>query len=247
MSIAQKIIASRKPFTLFHTWTVSETLLQCAIDEHKSMDLDVCIDDGGNPYLGHSREYHEKSGEPYFKSLPIWDVVDRIANSDIVALIDCKHNGAWPVIENVIDKIGPERCIVDSYVSEFKFGHGRGESEPDFITEWSPIAKLLELKTNFPWATTTACVKWPPPEMLCSAAYRKLVDYILELSKENRIDAVCLSVPDGTITDQWLRFFLAENIIVRVGIDRIDPTTLSEPYIGETDRLELASRSIFRD
>jgi hypothetical protein len=247
MSFAQKIIASRKPFTLFHTWTVSEELLERAIREQKSMDLDVCIDDTGNPYLGHSREYHEKSGEPYFKSLPIWEVVDRIAKSNIVALVDCKHNGAWPVIENVLDKIGPERCIVDSYVSEFKFGHGREEPEPDFVTEWSPIAKLSEVKAKFPLATTTACVKWPPRDMLCSATYGKLVDYIRGLSRESRIDAVCLSVPDGTITDHWLRYFLDENIIVRVVIDRIDTKSLTEPYIGETDHLERASKGIFPD
>jgi hypothetical protein len=170
---------------------VSDELLGRAIRERKSMDLDVCINDDGRPYLGHSREYHEKSGEPCFKSLPIWDVVDRIAKSNIVVLIDCKHYDAWPVIEDVVGKIGPERCIVDSYVSEFKFGYSRGELEPDFITEWSPIEKLSKLKKKFPSVTTTACVKWPPRDMLISVKYRKLVDYIRDLMSDNYIEAVC--------------------------------------------------------
>ena len=38
------------------------------------MDLDVCIDDAGNAYLGHSSEYHAKSGEAFFQSLSFCDV-----------------------------------------------------------------------------------------------------------------------------------------------------------------------------
>jgi hypothetical protein len=49
------------------------------------MDLHVCIDDGGKPYLGHSGEYHEKTGGPYFQSLPLWEVVERIRHSPIVS------------------------------------------------------------------------------------------------------------------------------------------------------------------
>jgi hypothetical protein len=68
--LAQRIPSTREPFAFFHTWTVSEDLLSRAIREQRSMDLDVCIDDGGRPYLGHSREYHEKSGEPVLPLTP---------------------------------------------------------------------------------------------------------------------------------------------------------------------------------
>jgi hypothetical protein len=205
------------------------------------MDLDVCIDDAGAAYLGHSREYHEKSGEPYFDSLPIWEVVNRIAKSNILALVDCKHHDAWPIVEQVVATIGPERCMVDSYVSEFKFGHSRAPAEPDFLTEWVPIGKLLELKNKFPSVTTAACLKWPPKDLLTSAKYRKLVDNIRDVMKESRIDTVCLSVSGGTITDQWLQYFLGEGIIPRLEIDRLDVTKVTELYIGETDDLDRAS------
>jgi hypothetical protein len=185
MSIGQRVLTSKEPFIFLHTWTVSEELLRRAIREEKSMDLDVCIDDEGNPYLGHSREYHEKSGEPYFGSLPLWDVVDRISRSNIVALVDCKHHGTWPVIEQIVAKIGPEKCMVDSYVSEFKFGYSRADGEPDFLTEWVPIEKLLDLKNKFPLVTTTACAKWPPKDLLTSAKYEKLVEYMRDVMKEN--------------------------------------------------------------
>jgi hypothetical protein len=245
MSIAQRVLASQRPFTFFHTWTVTEELLERAIRERRSMDLDVCVDDAGNPYLGHSREYHEKTGEPYFKSLPIWEVVHRIAESHIIALIDCKHYGAWPVIEDIIAKIGPGRCMVDSFVSEFKFGHSRADAEPDFLTEWISIEKLFDLKNKFPAITTTTCVKWPPEDLLTSAKYGKLVEYMRDLMKENRIDTVCLSVPDATVTDEWLGYFLNDNIIPRISIDRTEAAKLTKVYIGETDNLDRASKSMF--
>ena len=58
------------------------------------MDLDVCIDDEGKPYLAHSGEYHEKTGDPYFQSLPLWEVVEWIRQSANVVMVDCKHYDA---------------------------------------------------------------------------------------------------------------------------------------------------------
>jgi hypothetical protein len=101
-SIAQRVRSTHEPFTFFHTWTVSEDLISRAIHEQKSMDLDVCIDDAGNPYLGHSHEYHAKSGEAFFQSLSFHDVIEQIAQSTIVVMIDCKHYDAWPTIEETV-------------------------------------------------------------------------------------------------------------------------------------------------
>ena len=44
------------------------------------MDLDVCVDEGGNPYLGHSQEYHEKTNEAFFNSMPLWEAVDALVD-----------------------------------------------------------------------------------------------------------------------------------------------------------------------
>jgi hypothetical protein len=41
MSVGERVLASRQPFILFPTWTVSEELLRRAIREEKSMELDV--------------------------------------------------------------------------------------------------------------------------------------------------------------------------------------------------------------
>jgi hypothetical protein len=244
MSLAQKIISGEVPFVFFHTWTVTRDLLRQAIDEGKSMDLDVCVDDQGNPYLGHSKEYHEKSGDPWYDTMPLWEAVDMIAKSTIPVMVDCKHYDAWPVVEEVVRKIGPERCLVATFIPQFKFNYSRKDGEPDFITEWSPVERLKLIKSKFPSVTTTACAKWLPDDLLLSNQYKALIEGIRQVLKDNHINTVCLGLPDGTISNKWLRYFLEENIILQFGVDGIDTSKLTEVYIGETDDLRAASRSL---
>lgn len=242
LSFAQKVLDSRRPVVLFHTWTVTRELLAQAIREKRSMDLDVCVDDRGNPYLGHPKEYHEKTQEPFFNSMPLWEAVEKLAHSSIPLIVDCKHFSAWPVVEDIVRQLGPERCLVHSFVSELKFEAGRSPGEPDFLTEWSSIESLRLLKGKFPSLTTTASAKWLPADVLVSEKYQELLDRVVKLLKDYEVDTVCLNVPDQTFSDRILRLLLQENILAHVGVDRADPTRLSEVYIGETDRLEFSSR-----
>jgi len=243
LSLAQKILKSERPVVLFHTWTVTRGLLVQAIREKRSMDLDVCVDDQGNPYLGHPKEYHEKTREPFFDSMPLWEAVEALADSNIPVIVDCKHFGAWTVVEEVVGQLRPERCLVHSFVSELKFEAGRMPGEPDFLTEWSSIEVLRTLKAKFPSLTTTVSAKWLPADVLVSQKRETLLESVIRLLKEYRIDTVCLNVPDSTFSDKALRTFLRQGILPHVGVDRIDVQQLSETYIGETDRLAFASRS----
>jgi len=239
-SLAQKILDSKKPFVFFHTYCVTRDILQQAIEEGKSMDLDVCVDDEGKPYLGHSKEYYEKSGEIQDNSMPLWEAVELISNATIPVIVDCKHFNAWSCVEEVIAKIGEQRCLVHTFASELCFDYER--NSPNFISEWSPIARLNLLKRKFPSVTTTASAKWLPNDLLISDQYKELLQYIRSTLKDNHVNTICLNVPDKTISDRSLQYFLEENIIPHVGIDNIDTTQLSQVYIGETDDLKLASK-----
>lgn len=239
LSLAQRIISFGKPFVLYHTESAMEEAIRRAVGEGKSMDLDICVDDSGSPYLGHSKEYYEKSGEIQPKSMPFYEAIELISNSNIPVIIDCKHYNAWPVVKEVISKIGAHRCMAHSFVSEFKFDYEYYDH--DYLTEWSPIKKLAEIKNKFPEATITASCKFLPNDFLLSPEYEKILIKIREILKNNGIDTVCLNVPDETMSDKILQFFLAEKIIPHVGIDRINVLKLSEIYVGETDKLESAS------
>jgi hypothetical protein len=243
LSFAEKVLKSKRPVILFHTWTVTRELLWQAIHEKRSMDLDVCIDDQGHPYLGHPKEYHEKTHEPFFDSMPLWEAVEALADSNIPVIVDCKHFGAWPVVEDVVRRLRPERCLVHSFVSELKFEAGRVPGEPDFVSEWSSIERLRAVKREFALVTTTASAKWLPENVLVSEKFEGLLQGIVTLLKEYAVDTLCLNVPDSTFSDEALRKLLQQDILPHVNVDRIGVKEFSEMYIGETDRLESASRT----
>ncbi len=245
MPLAQKILNSKKPFVLFHTYSVTKNVLQKAIYEGRSMDLDVCIDDSGEAYLGHSKEYHDKSGDPWKENMPIWDAVGMIADSDIPVIVDCKHFDAWQFTEEAVNKIGAEKCLVHAYASELKFDYGRGIDEPDFLSEWSPIEKLKIIKSKFPSVSTCVSCRWLPDDLLLSDEYSGVLKQIKRTLKENEIDTLCLNIPNETYSDRSIQLFLEEGIIPHIGIDHIDATKLSRIYIGETDHLSRASFSSF--
>jgi len=247
MSISKKILDSKKSFTLFHTYSASEDIVRRAIAGKKSMDLDVCVDGSGKPYLGHSEEYYEKSGEAPAVSMPIWEAVDLISKSGIAVVVDCKHPDAWPVVEKAVSAIGAQKCLVHSFAEELKFGYSRKEGEPDYLTEWSGIGRLLSFKKKFPQVSTCASCKWLPDDLLISDKYEKLLAGIRKLLKDNKIDTVCLNVPNGTFSDGSLKYFLSDGIICHVGIDGTDVSKLTEIYIGETDDLDAASECTFFD
>jgi hypothetical protein len=245
LSFAQKILRSERPIVLFHTWTVTRELLAQAIREKRSMDLDVCVDEKGNPYLGHSKEYHDKTYSPFFNSMPLWEAVESIAQSTIPVIVDCKHSNAWPVVEEIVAELGPERCLVHSFVSELRFNASRGQGEPDFLTEWSPMKTLGALKARFPSLTMTASAKWLPADVLVTDEHDALLRQIVKVLRENQVDTVCLNVADSTFSDRSLKLFLKEGILAHVNIDCVDVTKLSEIYVGESDRLELTSAGDF--
>jgi len=116
-----------------------------------------------------------------------------------------------------------------------------------FISEWSSIECLGAIKRKFPLLTTTASAKWLPADVLVSEKYESLLQYILTLLKEYGVDTICLNVPDSTFSDKALRRFLRQHILPHIGADCIDVNQVSEMYIGETDRLEFASRTDWLD
>jgi hypothetical protein len=242
LSFAQSVLKSKRPVFLFHIWTVTRELLAQAIRDKRSMDLDVCVDDRGDAYLGHPKEYHEKTHEPFLDSMPLWEAVKALAGSDIPVIVDCKHAAAWPVVEAIVRQLRPERCLVHCFISELKFEVGRLPEEPDFVCEWSSIERLRSIKEKFASLTTTASAKWLPGDALVSPSCHTLLENIIRLLREYAVDTVCLNVPDFTFSDEALQKFLQQDILCHGGVDRADVQRLSEVYIGETDRLEFTSR-----
>lgn len=241
LSLAQKILRSKSPFVFYHTHEVTRHSLHEAIDKEKSMDLDVCVDEVGRPYLGHSREYYEKTASSWDRSMSLWEAVELISNTSIPVIVDCKNYGAWRYVEEVIARIGPAKCLVHTFISEFYIHYVRHEY--DVTCEWSPAEKLRSLKSRFPSLTTSASAKGLPNDLFLSDRYEELLHAIKKTLIDNQVDTICLNIPDHAFSDIALAFFLKHKIIPHIMIDKIDTSKLSEVYIGETNALSLASKS----
>jgi hypothetical protein len=239
LSLAQRIFSKNKPFVLFHTHSATRDVIESAISSGKSMDLDISIDDSGNPYLGHSKEYYEKSGETQPVTMSFAEAIKLVSKASIPVIVDCKHYDAWPIVENVISQIGVHKCLVHSSATELKFDYEHNDN--DYLTEWSPIKRLTEIKNKFPAVTITASCNFLPSNLLLSPRHEDLLGKIRKVLRTNSIDTVCLNVPDSTMSDKILDFFLAEKILAHVGIDSTDISKLSKLYIGETNILANAS------
>ena len=53
------------------------------------------------------------------------------------------------------------------------------------------------------------------------------------------------SIPFETLTDRWLKYFLADGIVPHIEMDRVSTAELTQPYMGETNVLDRSSRSPF--
>ncbi len=241
LSLTQRVFKENKPFVLFHTHSATREAIEKAIASGKSMDLDISVDESGSPYLGHSKEYYEKTVRSQPETMSFAEAIELVGKATIPVIVDCKHYNAWPTVENVISRIGAHRCLVHSFATELKFDYEHNDH--DYLTEWSPIKKLTDIKEKFPSVTIAASCKFLPRDLLTSGQYQEVLTKIRNILKTNKVDTVCLNVPDNTMSDETLEFFLKEKILPHLGIDDVDTSEFSQLYLGETDILANASEA----
>lgn len=239
-SLKSRILNLGNPFILYHTYQVDEKSIQRAISENKSMDLDIAIDANGKPFIGHSLEYYKISGEEIPQNTQFYEAVSLFSKAHIPLIVDCKQVEVWEELIETINQLGDFRCLVHIFAKELKFDYDLGYDK-DYPSEWIPIANLKSLKKQFPAVTTTVSCKYLPPDLLSNSEHKSILENIRRLLNENEIDTVCLNIPDETITDEALEFFLSTNIIPHVNIDGVDISKLTKLYIGETNILDSAS------
>ncbi|MFC1622321.1 hypothetical protein ACFL13_03010 [Patescibacteria group bacterium] len=240
-SLAHKILDSNEPFVFYHTHRVTEKNIHKAISENRSMDLDVSVGQDGTPYLGHSEEYYKKSSEKIEESIPLERALELLSKSTIPIIVDCKHYDAWDAVADVVKSLGQERCLVNTFTDQLKFNYT--PINPDYLTEWSDISKLVRVKERYPLVTTTASAKGLPTN-LSLGTHIDLLGDIRKLLIDNNIDAVSLNIPKRLFTDELIMFFTAEGVLPHINIDDVKIADLTVCYIGETDVLESASSTL---
>jgi hypothetical protein len=227
---------------MFHPDEFTLESIRDSVAAGRSVELDVSLDDAGEPYLGHSLDFYEKRRLPFPDSPPFWEAVALLEEADNPVTLDSKHRNSWPLIEELVEKFGPERCLVHTFVDEFKFENSVGRD--DFPDEWAPIAKLKELKIKYPSLTTMASSKFLPADALADSRREGVLGYIRDTCLANLVDSVRLTLDERIIDgidDEVLKYFLRDGIMVHINLDVDNAADFHEIYIGETGDQRTAS------
>lgn len=240
-SIAQRILLAGRPTVLFHTHQVTRAVLDQAIRAGKSMDLDICVDDAGQLFLGHSPEYYRKSGEKPLPSMPLDDAIASLSVSPIPVVVDCKHGDAWPAIERVIAILGPRRCLVHAFLKELRYPFADMQDQC-VESQWLDASLMKALKARFPAVTTTASAHGLPNDFYQhNAKYHGLMDQIVGVLRNHDIETVCLNTADEHCFTRGLVDFFSDNgILVHLNIDKFAGDLPDGAFIGESDSLDKA-------
>ena len=234
-SIAGRVWENGEPLVLLHTRSVTDDILNTAIREERSIDLDISVDDTGAPYLGHSVSYHEKNNISAYDSVPLEHAVDLLKKSHIPVHLDCKNHYAFTIALNVAQRLGPHRCILNSFVNELNFlAPTNSHMWGTYIEEdWMPIAVLREAKKRFPEITIQASGEGVTVESLLVDDGKILQEIIHILGTD--IDSVHLNIPSVEFVPREVIGAINDaGILYQVNIDdlREEPQGF---YIGESD------------
>jgi len=241
--IAKRIWDSGKPLIIFHARSITDEILDTAIREDRSMDMDIAVDNTGIPYLGHSIAYYEKNNISAYDSVPLEHALSLLENSSIPVHLDCKGSGAFATVLDAAERLGPGRCIINSYVSELDFiSPTNSDMWGTYIEEdWMPIETLRGAKKRFPDITIQASGEGVTVESLLEDGGKLLHENIDVLGTD--IDSVNLNIPSVEIVlKEVISAINDAGILYEVNMD----TLRKKPqgfYIGETDDMSKTTKS----
>ena len=235
-SIARRFWDSGEPLIILHTHEVTDEILDVVIREKRSIDLDIAIDGSGTPYLGHSLANYKKNNISPHDSVPLEHALSRLErNTSILVHLDCKEAGAFTAVLDAAERLGPRRCIINSFVNELDYitptnSHMWGTYVEE---DWMSIATLRGAKKRFPKITVQASGEGVTVESLLADDGKILQEIIHILGTD--IDSVNLNIPSAeSVPNEVISAINDAGIFYHVNIDslREEPQGL---YIGETD------------
>lgn len=241
--IAERIWDSGEPLILFHAHVINDDILDTGIREERSMDLDISVDSKGSPYLGHTSSYYEKNNISSYDSAQLEHALSLLENSSIPVHLDCKESGAFATVLDAAERLGPGRCIVNSFVNELDFITSANSHmwKAHVKEDYMPIETLRGAKKRFSEITIQASGEGVTVESLLEDDGKILHEIIDVLGTD--IDSVNLNIPPAEIVPKEVISAINDaGILYHVNMD----TLREKPhgfYIGETDDMSKTTKS----
>jgi len=243
--MAQRIWSSGEPFIFFHTHVVTEETLEKLIREVRAVDMDISVDESRAPYLDHSVAYHRNNNTPPYGSMPLEHALSKLRYTSVPIHLDCKEEDAFTAVLDVAGRLGPRRCILNSFVNELNFLTSSSDDLwGKYVQEdWMPIETLRGAKKRFPDITLTASGRGVTVDLLFADDGKILREIIDTLGKD--IDSVNLNIPsDEIVSKEVIGALNNAGILYQVNIDFLKEMPRGV-YIGESDDMSKTTTHFF--
>jgi len=237
-----RIITNHQTFVYFHTHEVTQTILDAAIVQHKSLELDISIAPDGEIYIGHPLAMYEFKNLPPPHNLPLDEVLRAAKAANLFLMFDVKDVRVLPRVQQAILEHGVDNCILHSCVEELVFRPFSSKLvvEPHWNNEQLPVDAVLAVKqaTGVPVAL---CSRGISQELLDAKGQAAIVGQILTVVK-GKAEVMVPTMPPGETTPLSLMQTLLDNGIVSLfNVDKRSPEDRPAYYLGSTDDLAHAT------
>jgi len=231
-----------KPFIYFHTHVITREILDAAVAEKRSLEIDISITNEGSIYVGHPLPMYRFYGLPPPDNLPLQMVVKEAKASGVFLILDCKDVRVLPVVEEIVQEYGIGNCLLHACTKAlvFKPYSHKITVEPHWEDEQIALAPLLEVrrKTNVPLAL---CCRGLSMELIDSQGEESVTERILEVVEGNA-EVVVPNMPKDEVPPlSMMRALLEHGVLSLINIDLVTPEQRPQIFVGSTDTLQLAS------
>ncbi len=237
-------LQTQTSFISFHTHVVTEQTLQRAIESGTSLEIDIAVTPAGECYIGHPLEFYAFKGLPPPQNLPLDYVLDRVYDSGITLIIDCKDVRALPKIKTIIERFGAERCVFYSWVDALLFTPYPAGTviEPHWKHENVPYEKVRALRQQTGVAVVMGARGLTQERLQIDGD--KIIKQIIKVAKGNT-ESIYFYLPNFELPPKWcIDALLGHDLLVYCNVDAVPEDALPKLYHGMTDFAERATVTI---
>lgn len=240
-----QIPSNGKSFTYFHTHTPDSETFNKAIEQHKSIELDISLHPDGHIYVGHPMTYYSLRGLASPNNVDLDQAIKAAIEADIFLVLDCKHIKTLPKIKQIIKTHGSNHFLFHSFCKELSFKPWPKKiieaSEIHWSDEELPLAAVLDLKKACDVPVALSCHGITKQRLKLEG--EELRSQIFKLTK-GKVETVNYFLPGNEYPPLAASQALLDNgYIPMISLSKVPANERPTYYIGTTDTLENATTS----
>jgi hypothetical protein len=233
----------RRPFNVFHTHVIDRAIMDAAVANGRSLEVDISITPEGTIYVGHPLSYYKAANLPPPSNLPLEMITKEAKAAGLFLILDLKDVKTIPTAREVISEYGVENCLVHAYCKELSFRPWppkvQAIKEPNWEGEELPLEELLDLReaTGVPLALSCHGIT---QERLYGEG-EDILEQIVAIAEQGVFSISFSMPPDEDAPLVFANKLIEHDIVPMIRVDDTTPQNKPDFFLGFTDYLEQAT------